>query len=89
MQGDSLNLDPIVVLLALAFWGVIWGVVGALLSTPLTVMAMAIFAEFKGTRPLAVLLSSDGKPYGALPSGTLIRVPPPLKRQPRPKTAGE
>jgi hypothetical protein len=28
-----------------------------------TVMAMAIMAEFKGTRPLAILLSSDGKPY--------------------------
>jgi AI-2 transport protein TqsA len=66
MQGKSLNLDPIVVLLALAFWGVLWGVVGALLSTPLTVMAMAIFAEFRATKPLAVLLSSDGKPYAAL-----------------------
>ena len=66
LQGKSLNLDPIVILLALAFWGVIWGVVGALLSTPLTVMAMAIFAEFRGTRPLAVLLSSDGRPYAAL-----------------------
>jgi predicted PurR-regulated permease PerM len=25
MQGDSLNLDPVVVLLALAFWGALWG----------------------------------------------------------------
>jgi AI-2 transport protein TqsA len=66
LQGKSLNLDPIVILLALAFWGVIWGVVGALLSTPLTVMAMAIFAEFRGAKPLAVLLSSDGRPYAAL-----------------------
>jgi AI-2 transport protein TqsA len=66
MQGRSLNVDPIVVLLALAFWGMLWGVVGAFLSTPLTVMAMAILAEFKGTRPLAVLLSSDGKPYADL-----------------------
>src|SRR5437879_9266020 len=69
MQGKSLNVDPIVVLLALAFWGVVWGVVGAFLSTPLTVMAMAILAEFKATRPLAVLLSSDGKPYADLPPG--------------------
>jgi len=69
MQGRSLNLDPIVVLLALAFWGAIWGVVGAFLSTPLTVMAMAIMAEFKGTRPLAVLLSSDGKPYAGVVEG--------------------
>ena len=65
MQGKSLNLDPIVVLLALAFWGVLWGVTGAFLSTPLTVLAMALLAEFEGTRPLAILLSSDGKPYAA------------------------
>jgi AI-2 transport protein TqsA len=64
MQGRSLNVDPIVVLLALAFWGAVWGVVGAFLSTPLAVMAMAVLAEFSATRPLAVLLSSDGKPYG-------------------------
>ena len=63
MQGKSLNVDPIVVLLALTFWGVIWGVTGAFLSTPLTVMAMAILAEFKGSRPIAILLSGDGKPY--------------------------
>ena len=63
MQGKSLNVDPIVVLLALGFWAAIWGVTGAFLSTPLTVMAMAIFAEFKGSRPLAILLSGDGKPY--------------------------
>ncbi|HZZ32272.1 MAG TPA: AI-2E family transporter [Phenylobacterium sp.] len=68
MQGRSLNLDPIVVLLALTFWGLVWGAVGAFLSTPLAVMAMAILAEFSGTRPLAVLLSRDGKPYGEVGS---------------------
>jgi len=69
MQGRSLNLDPIVVLLALAFWSVVWGVTGALLSTPLTVIAMALLAEFPGARPLAVLLSSDGKPFVDLKEG--------------------
>jgi AI-2 transport protein TqsA len=62
MQSDSLNMDPIVVLLALAFWGAIWGLAGAFLSTPLTVMAMVILAQFDGTRWLAVLLSADGEP---------------------------
>jgi AI-2 transport protein TqsA len=66
LQGRRLNLDPVVVLFALAFWGVIWGVTGAFLSTPLTVVAMAILAEFKATRPLAVLLSGDGQPYSDL-----------------------
>lgn len=62
MQGDSLNMDPIVVLLSLALWGLIWGMTGMFLSTPLTVMAMVILAQFDGTRWLAVLLSSDGEP---------------------------
>lgn len=63
MQGQSLNIDPIVVLLSLAFWGVIFGLTGAFLSTPLTVIVMAVCAEFPAARGVAVLLSDDGKPY--------------------------
>jgi len=62
MQGSSLNIDPIVLLLALAFWSVIWGLPGAFLSTPLTTVMMVILAQFAGTRWVAVLLSSDGDP---------------------------
>ena len=63
MQGDNQNIDPVVVLLSLAFWGKLWGVVGMFLSTPLAVMAMAILAEFQGSRWMAILLSGDGEPY--------------------------
>ena len=63
MQGENQNIDPVVVLLALAFWGHLWGVVGMFLSTPLAVAAMAILAEFRGSRWIAVLLSGDGQPY--------------------------
>lgn len=70
MQGRSLNLDPVVVLFALAFWGLLWGVTGAFLSTPLTVLIMAIMAEFPATRWLAVLLSSDGRPYAGAEGDT-------------------
>jgi AI-2 transport protein TqsA len=62
MQGRSLNMDPIVLLLALAFWSVIWGLTGAFLSTPLTTVTMVILAQFTGTRWIAVLLSADGDP---------------------------
>lgn len=62
MQGTSLNLDPVVVLLSLAFWGAIWGAPGAFLSSPLTVVAMVILTQFPGTRWIAVLLSWDGNP---------------------------
>lgn len=67
MQGDNQNIDPVVVLLSLAFWGKIWGVIGMFLSTPLAVAAMAILAEFKGSRWIAILLSGDGEPYAAKP----------------------
>ena len=70
LQGKSLNLDPVVVLLALTFWIALWGVTGAFLSTPLTVTAMAILAQFSATRWMAVLMSGDGRPYaveGAVP----------------------
>ncbi len=62
MQSRSLNIDPVVVLLALAFWGAVWGLTGAFLSTPLTVMIMVICAQFEGGRWVAVLLSADGDP---------------------------
>jgi predicted PurR-regulated permease PerM len=64
MQGSSLNVDPLVVLLSLAFWGALWGLAGAFLSTPLTVLAMVILAQFEGSRWIAVLLSGDGDPLG-------------------------
>ena len=64
MQGDSLNMDPTVILLSLAVWGALWGVPGMFLSTPLTVACMVILAQFDGSRWIAILLSEDGDPQG-------------------------
>jgi predicted PurR-regulated permease PerM len=64
MQGRSLNLDPVVILLSLSFWGLVWGVPGMFLSTPLTVTLMVVADQFPSTRWMAVLLSSDGNPFG-------------------------
>ncbi len=79
MQGDNQNIDPVAVLLALALWGKLWGVVGMFLSTPLAVMAMAILAEFKGSMWIAILLSGDGRPYAEEeePAPKAARVKPP------------
>ena len=65
MQGRSLNLDPVVILLALSFWGLVWGVPGMFLSTPLTVTLMVVCEQFPGARWVAILLSSNGDPEGA------------------------
>ena len=60
-MGRSLNLSPLVILLSLAFWGTIWGPIGALLCVPLMVVINIILAQFEQTRSLAILLSQDGK----------------------------
>jgi predicted PurR-regulated permease PerM len=62
LQGDTLNIDPLLVLISIGFWGLMLGPPGALLSTPLTVTLMAISAEFDGTRWIAILISRDGQP---------------------------
>lgn len=62
MMGDSLNLSALVVLLALALWGLIWGIPGMFLSAPLTVLMMVAFAQSSSTRWIAIMLSADGFP---------------------------
>jgi predicted PurR-regulated permease PerM len=47
------------VLLALAFWGWLWGVVGMILAVPLTVIAKIILENIRETRPLATLFSNE------------------------------
>ena len=61
MMGKSLNLSSLVVIISLAVWGSIWGVTGMFLSVPITVLLMIVLAEFPQTRPIAILLSADGK----------------------------
>jgi predicted PurR-regulated permease PerM len=36
MLGHSLNLSPFVMLVALTFWGLLWGIAGLFLAVPLT-----------------------------------------------------
>lgn len=62
MQADTQNIDPVTTLVALSFWTYLWGLPGAFLAVPLTLMLMMVFAQFDSTRWAAALLSNDGKP---------------------------
>lgn len=72
IMGDTLNLSALVVLLALAIWGAIWGIPGMFLSAPLTVLMMILFAQSESTRWIAILLSANGDPKGANTSAELV-----------------
>lgn len=61
LMGSSLNLSPFVILVSLAVWAALWGIPGAFLAVPITASIAMILAQFEGTRPVAVLLSRDGK----------------------------
>ena len=60
MIGRSLNLSPLVVLVALAIWSALWGLPGAILAIPLTSVLAIICASIDQTRWIAVMLSDDG-----------------------------
>lgn len=59
--GNSLNLSPILILLALIFWGYVWGIVGMLLSVPILSMIKIILSKFESTAPVAILMSHEVK----------------------------
>jgi len=61
VMGNSLNLSPFAILVSLAAWSALWGVPGAFLAVPITAIMAIVFSGFAGTRPLAVLLSRDGR----------------------------
>lgn len=60
LMGSSFNLSPIVILLNLALWGTIWGIPGAFLCVPFLIIFTIIMSHFPRTRPIAIILSSDG-----------------------------
>jgi AI-2 transport protein TqsA len=55
--GNALDLHPIVILLSLIFWSMIWGVAGAFLATPMTAVLRIVLERIPATRPLANILA--------------------------------
>lgn len=57
IMGDALDLHPVTILLALMFWGALWGIVGMLLATPITAILKILMERFDVTAPLAQVLA--------------------------------
>ena len=54
-----LGLSPLIVLIGLAFWSLLWGLVGMVLAVPLTVIFKIILEHTPATRPIASLMSDQ------------------------------
>ena len=59
VMGDMLKLHPLVVLMSLIFWGVLWGAAGVFLAIPMTVMIKIVMAHYPNTQAFARLLSGE------------------------------
>jgi AI-2 transport protein TqsA len=57
IMGKSLDLHPVVILMALIFWGMLWGPTGMLLAIPLTATAKIVLEQMDLTVPVANALA--------------------------------
>ena len=56
LQGRSLNISSLVVLVSVILWGWIWGVMGTLLAVPMTVLIISVCERVPALQPIAILL---------------------------------
>ncbi len=58
IMGDTLDLSPVVILISLMYWGLIWGFSGALLSVPIAVMIKIICENVPQLHFMAMMMCS-------------------------------
>ena len=66
LTAHAVDLSPLVVLIALAFWGLCWGAVGMVLAVPLTVMLKIVWENVSLMRPPG---PADGRGMNAASPG--------------------
>lgn len=64
LMGEGLQLHPVTVLLALSFWTLLWGPIGAILAVPITAAIRIVLMRFESGRTAGNLLA------GILPGGS-------------------
>lgn len=57
--GKSTGLSPVAVVAAAAFWTAIWGPIGLVLSTPITIVLLVVGRNIEALQFLEVLLGSE------------------------------
>jgi AI-2 transport protein TqsA len=70
LMGRGLELHPVTVIMSLAFWGLLWGVIGMVLAVPIVASLRIVLERSATTRPLGELLA--GKLPGSPRNETAI-----------------
>ena len=62
IMGRSLDLHPVAVLLGLIFFGMIWGIIGMILATPIVAVTKIVLDRIEITAPVGRLLAGKLDP---------------------------
>lgn len=57
IMGNSSDLHPVTILVGLMFWGMMWGVIGMFLATPIMAALKIILGRIQGTKSIADLMA--------------------------------
>ena len=57
IMGNSSDLHPVTILVGLMFWGMMWGVIGMFLATPIMAALKIILGRIPGTKSIADLMA--------------------------------
>jgi predicted PurR-regulated permease PerM len=82
--GHRLAVSPLVVIIALMFWGWLWGIPGLVLAVPLVLSIKAVCTHVSAWKPIAEAMSPAPR-WAPLPRRRFAQRPP---AAPPPRTAG-
>lgn len=58
-MGERLNLSPLVVLIALVFWGWVWGIIGMMIAVPLTSAINIVLKQVDKDNIVSAIISDE------------------------------
>jgi AI-2 transport protein TqsA len=61
VAGTAVSVSPFMVLFAVFFWGMLWGIAGAFIGVPILIALATVCSKHPLARPVAVLLSANGE----------------------------
>lgn len=61
LLGDSLGLSPVVIMLSLLLWGLILGIPGAIISTPIAAIIKIVCENVPALRPIGVIMGTGSE----------------------------
>ena len=64
VAGAAVSVSPFMVLFAVFFWGMLWGIAGAFIGVPILIALASLCARHPASRAIAIALSADAAADG-------------------------